>query len=107
MRREDETNPNANSIIDRGIVNFPIRNERAETSNDANSRNKEKWQPNSTLIAGDSILNGLIERKISKSNYPVKNRVIPGGKISDMYNYLIPLCKKKSANVILHKRHVK
>ena len=40
MRIEDETNPKANSIIDIGIVLSPIRNEKEETSNDANSQIK-------------------------------------------------------------------
>ena len=102
VRIVGETNPNAKFTIDRGIVISPARNVNDETSNNTHAHDKEKWQPNTTLIVGDSILNGIIERKISKTYYPVKVRVFPGAKISDMYHYLVPLFRKNPTNIIFH-----
>ena len=52
-----------------------------------------------TLIAGDSILSGLVEKKMGRN---VKVRCFPGATIHDMYSYLKPLLPKKPSNVILH-----
>ena len=55
----------------------------------------------SCLVIGDSMLEGLDERKMS-SNRVVKVRKFPGAITDDMYDYLVPLIQKQSDNVILH-----
>ena len=63
-----ENNSNGKFVIDRGI-------EISSIGNDAgNSPPEDKRRPNTTLIVGDSILNGLIENRLSKTKYPVKVR---------------------------------
>ena len=57
------------------------------------------WPPNTVLIVGDSILNGLIEKRIGTN---VKVRSFSGARIKDMYPYLVPLIEKKPSHVILH-----
>ena len=59
------------------------------------------WNHGCTLIAGDSILNGIDERKLSKRRN-VKVRNFPGATTADMKDYLKPLLRKKPTNVILH-----
>ena len=59
------------------------------------------WNHGCTLIAGDSILNGIDERKLSKRRN-VKVRNFPGATTADMKDYLKPLLRKKRTNVILH-----
>ena len=62
--------------------------------------NKEhQWKYNTVLIVGDSIINGLIEKRMGKN---VKVRSFPGARIKDMYSYLIPLIEKKPKHIILH-----
>ena len=53
------------------------------------------------VIVGDSVLNEIDERQISKT-YPVRVRFFPGAHIKDMYYYLIPILEKKSEDLILH-----
>ena len=58
------------------------------------------WPKNTTLITGDSIIQGLDEQRLRK--YNVKVRAFPGSSIDDMYDYLGPLLKKKPSSIILH-----
>ena len=58
------------------------------------------WPPNTTLITGSSILSGIEENRLGK--YNVKIRAFPGACVDDMYDYLLPLLKKKPTYMILH-----
>lgn len=51
------------------------------------------WNHGCTLIAGDSILNGIDEKKLSKRRN-VKVRNFPGATTADMKDYLKPLLRK-------------
>ncbi len=64
------------------------------------SKQVHRWPPGTTLIAGDSIVSGLMEKKMGKNN--VKVRSFPGACIQDMYSYLHPLLQKCPTNIILH-----
>ena len=55
-----------------------------------------------TVIAGDSIINGVIEERINKKDRPVKVRSFPGATVADMEHYLIRIIQKKPSNIILH-----
>ena len=59
------------------------------------------WPKESCLVIGDSMLEGLDERKMS-SKRVVKVRKFPGATTDDTYHYLMPLIQKKPDNVILH-----
>ena len=60
------------------------------------------WRKGTTLIAGDSILYGIDEKKICQ-NGSVKVRVFPGATIEDLKDYYIkPLLRKQPSKVILH-----
>ena len=63
--------------------------------------NTHYWPKGTYLIAGDSMLKGIDERRMS-SKRAIKDRKFPGTTISDMYHYLIPLLEKKPDHVILH-----
>ena len=62
-------------------------------------RKVEEWKPNTTLIAGDSILFGIQEDRIKRDT---KVRVFPGATIEDMHYYITPLLKRNPTNIILH-----
>ena len=55
-----------------------------------------------TVIVGDSIINGVIEERINKKNRPVKVCNFPGATVADMEHYLIRTIQKKPSNIILH-----
>ena len=62
----------------------------------------QPWRKGTTLIAGDSILYGIDERKLCQ-NGSVKVRVFSGTTIEDLRDYYIkPLLRKKPCKVILH-----
>ena len=62
-----------------------------------------KWNTNTTLIVGDSMIVGVDdERIISRKGRVVKVRYFSGATIEDMYDYLKPILKKCPDNVILH-----
>ena len=63
--------------------------------------NTHYWPKGICLIAGDSMVDGIDERRMS-SKRVVKVRKFPGATNSDMYHYLIPLLEKKPDHLILH-----
>lgn len=60
------------------------------------------WPRNTTLIVGDSIISGIMEKRLSRKDNLVKVRPFPGALIEDMYYYLVPLIKKRPDCIILH-----
>ena len=60
------------------------------------------WPVNTILIAGDSIINGIDEKKISKIKSNVKVRYFNGALVEDMFYNLVPLMRKKASTLILH-----
>ena len=59
------------------------------------------WPEGTILIAGDSILGGLEEKRMSAKNR-IKVRSLPGSKIDDFFYYLPPLLAKKPSVLIIH-----
>ena len=60
--------------------------------------NRILWKKGTTLIVGDSMLNGLDESHLRNC----KVRVYPGSSIEDMNYNIIPLLRKRPSTVILH-----
>ena len=60
------------------------------------------WPKNTILIAGDSIINGINEKRISTNFKSVKVRCFSGATIDDMYFNLIPLLRKRPTTFVLH-----
>ena len=61
-----------------------------------------KWNKNTTLIVGDSIITGVDETMISRKGKVVKVRSFSGATIEDMYDYLKSILKKCPDNIMLH-----
>ena len=61
-----------------------------------------KNPPRLGLIAGDSMINGINEKRISTDFKSVKVRCFRGATTDDMYFNLIPLLGKKPAALDLH-----
>ena len=60
-----------------------------------------KWPAKTLLIASDSIMSHIDEKRLSK-NINVKLRAFSGSTIADMYFYLEPLLNKEPDYVLLH-----
>ena len=60
-----------------------------------------KWRKGTILIAADSMLWGVDEKRLSKKNI-VKVRPFSGARVTDMNDYLKPLLKKHPSKIILH-----
>ena len=56
------------------------------------------WKKGTTLIVGDSMLNGLDESRLRNCNV----HVYPGSSIEDMHYNITPLLPKQPSTVILH-----
>ena len=57
---------------------------------------KHPWPKNKILIAGDSMINEINEKRISTNFKSVKVRGFSGATIDDMFFNLIPLLRKKN-----------
>ena len=64
--------------------------------------NSFHWPNGTTLILGDSIINGISEEKLSKDGKLVKVRHISGALVKDMMHHVIPFTEKKPSNIIVH-----
>ena len=73
----------------------------AHKSKEYRNNNINSWNNGTVLIASDSMLNKIDERRLSK-HMNVKVRCFPGSTIQDMYNYLAPLLRKQPSYLILH-----
>lgn len=72
-------------------------------NNDIKSANDPSiWPPNTTLILGDSIISGIIEKRLCRNDKLVKVRSFPGAKVEDLFHYIVPLLKKRPDNIIIH-----
>jgi len=73
-----------------------------QVNNAGIASNVHCWKERTTLIAGDSMLNGLDERRLSNKGN-VKVRAFPGCTIADLReHYIQPLLKKRPSSVIIH-----
>ena len=57
---------------------------------------------NTILIAGNSMISGIDEKRLSKKNSNVKVRYLNGALVEDMLYNLVPLMRKKQSALILH-----
>ena len=62
----------------------------------------QKWQRNTILVASDSMLSGLDEKRLGRNKYRVKVRSFKGSTVEDMYHYLYPLLRKEPDCLVLH-----
>ena len=71
-------------------------------NNRQNQRTSRKEEGSSTYVVGDSMINGMDERKMSNRRRVIKVRAHPGASISDMLDYLRPILRKKPTHLVLH-----
>ena len=62
---------------------------------------KNEWPKGTVLIAGDSMIGGIDEKRLSR-NRCVKVRTHPGATLQDMGHHLTALLRKRPTYVLLH-----
>ena len=63
------------------------------------STQSHTWPAGTTLIVGDSMLGGIEESRMGPKR---KVRSFPGATIADMFQYIVPLLRKKPSRVVVH-----
>ena len=61
-----------------------------------------QYPSNTTVIAGDSIINGILEERLSGKYGVVKFRNFPGATIEVMQHNLVPILERNPCCLILH-----
>ena len=61
-----------------------------------------QYPSNTTVIAGNSIINGIREERLSGKYGVVKVRNFPGATIEDMQHNLVPILERNPCRLILH-----
>ena len=61
----------------------------------------DTYPPNTCVLVGDSILNGVIERNLS-NNLSVKVRKFPGATVDDLRHHALPTIWKQPKYIIIH-----
>ena len=64
--------------------------------------NNEKYPENTIVIAGDSIINGIMEERLNRKDVTVKVLKFPGADVDELRHRLIPILKKRPAHLFLH-----
>ena len=65
-------------------------------------KNEDKHEKKRVIIVGDSILNGISEKGLTKKNHIVKVRPHPGATTEDLVDHIKPVARRKPNMVILH-----
>ena len=65
-------------------------------------KHQDLYPSEATVIVGDSIINGVIEKRINKKDRPVKVHNFLGATVADMEHYLISITQQKPRNITLH-----
>ena len=87
----------------RNRLHLRFMNENDLINDDARENNDDRqWPKGIICVIGDSIIQGLDERRLCKSGTTVKVRCFPGANISDMYHFCIPIINKRPSFLILH-----
>ena len=64
----------------------------------------DQWPIGTTVIVGDSILNGIVEEKLCGQGRLVKVKRFPGSTVDDLSHHIIPIIRKKPTNMVIHTR---
>ena len=66
------------------------------------TNNNSLWPSGTCVIVGDSMVNGIDEKRLSKKHGNVKVFHFSGARIEDINQYIIPIIKKQPDYLILH-----
>ena len=62
----------------------------------------DQWPIGTTVIVGDSILNGKVEENLCGQGRLVKVKRFSGSAIDDLSHHITPIIRNKLTNMIIH-----
>ena len=78
-------------------------NETQQNNKENTSKEKQgKYPSDTTVVLGDSILNGVIQEKLSRPGRPLKVHNFRDATLDDMKYHVIPIIRKEPSFAILH-----
>ena len=77
-------------------------NKNSEPIANNNGETQGKYPDGTAVITGDSILNGIIQERLSRKGRFVKVHNFRGATFDDMKHHIIPLLRKEPGSVIIH-----
>ena len=108
----ESSNSTTNASIDEQLNDFKRKKKeeyykyKQSVCNDAGEKDKsvknDQWPIGTTVIVGDSILNGIVEEKLCGQGRLVKVKRFPGSTVDDLSHHIIPIIRKKPTNMIIH-----
>ena len=107
VNTNNSENNNSRKLIPTGIDEERSKSEKSGNTAKENAKkkihvlNSKPLKKGTTLIVGDSMLVGLREAKLSRSNR-IKVPYFPDGKTEYWQYHLIPYLKKEPDNIIIH-----
>ena len=95
------SNPN-NTLRTQEEVNKHEQKDETENNDQLGARdfNGHEWNKNEILLAGDSLISGIEQRRLSSRNR-IKVRPFSGATVEDMKSYITPLLKKNPRIIML------
>ena len=111
-RKAESSNSTTNGSIDEQLDVFKRKKKeeyykyKQSVCSDAGEKDKsvknDQWPIGTTVIVGDSILNGRVEEKLCGQGRLVKVKRFPGSTVDDLNPHIIPTLRKKPTNMIIH-----
>ena len=108
----ESSNSTTNASIDEQLNEFKRKKKeeyykyKQSVCSDAGEKDKsvknDQWPIGTTVIVGDSILNGIVEEKLCGQGRLVKVKRFPGSTVDDLSHHIIPIIRKKPTNMIIH-----
>ena len=109
----ESSNSTTNASIDEQLNEFKRKKKeeyykyKQSVCSDAGEKDKsvknDQWPIGTTVIVGDSILNGIVEEKLCGQGRLVKVKRFSGSTVDDSsHHHIIPIIRKKPTNMIIH-----
>ena len=109
----ESSNSTTDALIDEQLSEFKRKKKeeyykyKQSVCSDAGEKDKsvknDQWPIGTTVIVGDSILNGIVEEKLCGQGRLVKVKRFSGSTVDDSsHHHIIPIIRKKPTNMIIH-----
>ena len=90
--------------IKKGKKNYRSKNLQGNTAKEKITTEKGQWRKSTTLIVGNSIINGFLEEGLCGVGQNVKVINFPGPTVDDLNHHIIPLPQKRPSHIIVRDR---
>ena len=111
QQEENNLNLGNTNSIEKQLNNVKIKKEeyyrsknnvQSNAAKENTTTEKGQWPKNTTLIVGDSIINGVLEEGLCGGGQNVKVRNFSGAMVDDLNHHIISLLQKKPSHIIVN-----